>query len=650
MDKKKTIVIMAALWAFVAVQGQEETPTIYTQHFNDSIANIAESFGDQDFQDAIRGLVVALDEQNNPVVNGKKLYNPETWTFLKGKAPGTVNPLLWRQAQLNSVAGLYEVVKGKIYQVRGLDIANITFVRSDKGWVVIDASTSIETAVTAMALIEKYVAKLPVKAVVITHSHVDHFGGVAGILEKAVNRDEQIPVIAPAEYFKNSAYENVLAGIPMRRHGGFMFGSSLPRNQYGFVTSGLGGGLTQYSSTNVLSPATKEINTQGETLTIDGLQLDFIPAPNSEAPSEMLVYIPRYKALQSAEDINHTLHNLLTPRGAKIRNGLLWSKYIDEVIVKYGGEAEVTLGSHHWPVWGQRQVVNFWEKQRDLYRYIHDQTIYLANKGYTPNDISNRIKLPAALDTVSANREYYGTVSFNARSQYELYFGFFDGNPANLNPLPSREEAVKIIEAIGGTQQALRRGQEAYDSGEYRWAATLLNKLVFAQPDEQAARRLLAKTYTQLAYQAESAPWRNFYLMGAKELLDGKPKYLRETDYGRDYSTLTPSLFFDAIATRIDGYRKESFTTTVAVHLNDTNEDIALIFKNGVLNNRTLFSGVEEVSITGNKEDIFRLFAKGVTLQELGNKVTIEGKRAQLDKLLDIIEVPSLDFNIVESN
>lgn len=649
--KKKSLLVSFFAWILpsVVLAQYSAEPSKYTRAFNDSVAHVAAAFGDQDFKDAKRGFIATLDVKTNPKVNGKQLYDLHSWDFLKGEAPATVNPVLWRQAQLNSLTGLYEVVPNKIWQVRGLDIANITFIRSKTGVIVIDTGTSSESAQTAYSLLKQHIGDLPLRAVVITHSHIDHFGGLQGILQSRTNLSDSIPIIAPQDYFNNSQTENVLAGIPMSAHSKFMFGGTLPRSAKGFVTAGLGSSLSQTSFTNTLLPATREIAEPEESIVIDGLQLDFWSAPDSEAPSEMLVYIPQYHALQSAEDINHTLHNLLTPRGAKIRNGLLWSKYIDNVISKYGNDVEVSLGSHNWPVWDNKNVVTYWEKQRDLYRYIHDHTLYLANKGYTPDDISHYIKLPRALASYSADREYYGSVSFNARSQYELYFGFFDGNPANLNPLSPAIESKKIVEAIGGEDKAVAIAQKAYDQGDYRWASTLLNKVVFANPSCQKARNLLASAYTQLGYQAESAPWRNFYLTGAKELLSKD----NVKTFGKRYlsSALSPDQFFDVIATRINGYAYDQNDLNINIFVTDSKEKLSVIYKNGVLSNRK-GSWIEksDVTLEITKGDLFTLFTNETNVEHLRsqNKLKVEGDIERLNEFLSHIEQPQTNFNIVE--
>lgn len=621
----------------------------YTRAYNDSIAKVVAGFGDEDFQNANRGLIARYDEKTNPVVNGKPLFNLSTWDFLNKQAPATVNPALWRQSQLNSIHGLFEVIPGKIWQVRGYDIANLTFVRTAHGYVIIDVGTTEDGTAASYALVKKYVGDLPIKAIIITHSHADHFGGINGILKNCSQQATDIPIIAPQDFFTNSVSENVLAGIPMLRRSSYMFGGHLQVGEQGTVGSGLGNGLRLTTYTTALQPATQEIQKDIERQTIDSMEFVFHLAPNSEAPSEMLVYIPQYKALQQAEDINHTLHNLLTPRGAKIRNGLAWSKYIDNIIRRYGSDVEVSLGSHNWPVWGNANILRFWEKQRDLYRYIHDQTLYLANLGYTSNEISNIIKLPKAISSFTADREYYGTASFNARSQYELYFGFFDGNPANLNPLSPEDEGSRYVKAIGGEKAVLQQASEAYNTGDYRWAVSLLNKLVFANPKNKEARSLLANTYSQLAYQAESAPQRNFYLTGAKELLN--EHQATQVYKPRSNEALSPSLYFDAIATRINGYKSDAYDITVNIEITDTGDKLALILRNGALTNRADYQ-LESANVTlaTTKKQLYSLFNKEISLNELQKQgiIQLSGNKEALASLFSLLEAPNYSFNIIE--
>lgn len=623
----------------------------FTRAYNDSIAKVVESFGREDFENANRGFIARYDDKTNPVVNNRKLISLDAWQFLDKEAPATVNPALWRQSQLNSIHGLFEVLPGKIWQVRGYDLANVTFVKTNTGYVVIDAGTNEQGTAAGFALLKKHVGDQPIRAIIITHSHGDHYGGVNGILKNVANPHDSIPIIAPKDFFINSVQESVLAGIPMGRRAGFMFGGSLKKDERGSVGAGLGNGLPINAGGSVLLPATYEIQSDYERLTIDGVQFDFHLALNSEAPSEMLVYIPQYKVLQQAEDINHTLHNLLTPRGAKIRNGLAWSKYIDNVLQQYGDKVDISIGSHHWPVWGNDKVIELWEKQRDLYRFIHDHTLYLANQGLTPNEISNRIKLPLAISSYTADREYYGTASFNARSQYELYFGFFDGNPVNLAPLDPETEGKKYVEAIGGPVHVLNIASKAYDKGDYRWAASLLNKLVFAEPANKPARKLLAETYSQLAYQSESAPYRNFYLTGAKELLAEPQQERQLPPRGRSHEALTPTLFFDVIATRINGYANDRQDLTVNIETTDTKDQIALILKNGALTNRPGYLlPTAQVTVKTDKASLYSLFSKTQSLSDLqtAGKLQLSGAQQVIETLLSLLETPNTAFNIVE--
>lgn len=414
--------------------------TSFTKEANEKVKKELPLTNRQDFDDATRGFIATLNIPYIQGEDGKVAYDLQAWSFLDKEAPATVNPSLWRQSQLNKIHGLFEVLPNQIYQIRGFDIANMTFVRSQNGWIVIDVLTSKESAQAGYSLIKEHIADLPIEAVIITHPHADHFSGLEAILESAPNKDKsKIEIIAPQGYFSDAISENLIAGVAMQRRARFMFGPLLPKNPKGNIGSGLG--QVTSSGKKVIPLPTKEIPTEGETLKIDGITMEFISVPGAEAPSEIMVYFPQMKAFCVAEEINHTMHNLLTPRGAKVRDGQLWSKYIDQAIVNYGDQVEVSFSTHHWPTWGNTNVISYWEKQRDMYRYLHDQTLHLANKGYTPKEIAEMIKLPKSISQDFANREYYGTISHNTKSQYQMYFGWFDGVPANLNPLPPPKKA-----------------------------------------------------------------------------------------------------------------------------------------------------------------------------------------------------------------
>lgn len=640
--------LIATSHLFVCAQNTE--PSRFTKQANEQVLKTLPFDNKQDFEDATRGFIATIDEPAITGENGKEVYGLAVWDFLKQEAPASANPSLWRQGQLNRIHGLFEVLPGKIYQIRGFDLANMTFVRSDNGWIVIDVLLSKETALAGYNLLKKHVADLPVKAVIYTHPHVDHFAGIDAILENAPNQPNSIEIIGPKGFFEEAVSENLMAGVAMGRRATYMYGRSLPKNEKGNIGTGLG--QTTAVGTSGLVPPTREISEEGETLRIDGVEIDFMSVPGAEAPVEIMMFFPEMKAFCVAEEINHNLHNLLTLRGAKVRNGQLWSKYIDKAIVKCGDQVEVSFSTHHWPTWGNKQIVGYWEKQRDLYRYLHDQTLHLANQGYTPREIAEMIKLPGAIANEFANRGYYGTVSHNVKAQYQMYFGWFDGVPANLNPLPPTEEGKKYVEAIGGEEAVMEKAKEAYNQGEYRWTATLLNNLVFANPNHKAARQLLADTYSQLGYQAESGPWRNFYLTGAQELtvgIAGKGK--TSSNIARMSQNLSLEMLFDMLAIQINGEKAADKDIIINVSLTDTKEQATLILKNGALSNRIgILHAAPTVSLKGDKQTIYTSFTQpeSIMANMQAKKLSVVGRLESLKDLFATFEAPDSYFNIIE--
>lgn len=601
-----------------------------------------------DFRDAQRGFIGTIEQSQILNEDGSVAFDLASWDFLDAEAPATVNPSLWRQSQLNKTHGLFEVVPNKIYQIRGFDLANMTYVRSEHGWVIIDVGTSKACAKAGFDLVKKHLGDLPVEAVIFTHPHVDHYAGIEAIIEGAPNKD--FPIIAPKGFFEHAISENATAGTTMGRRALYMYGSLLPKGEKGTVGSGLG----QVNSIGEQSNAVPsvEISHTGEKLTIDGLDMEFIFAESTEAPCEVMIYFPRYKAFCTAEEMNHNLHNLLTLRGAQVRNGRNWSKAIDEAVRLYGDKVEVSFGTHHWPTWGNGNIVAFWENQRDLYRYLHDQTLHLANKGYTPVEIAEMIKLPESLDKQFYNRGYYGTVSHNVKAQYQLYYGWFDGNPANLNPLPPAELGLKYVEAMGGVENVLKIARSAYDAGEYRWGATLLNNLVFARPDNKEARELLAKTYDQLGYQSESGPWRNFYLTGALELREGANKSIYPINITAEMLSMTDEEeLFDLLAVQIDGEKAAGEELVINLTFKDRNKYATLILKNGALTNRIGFKSPQATAdISINKIDFINIMMGNMTLEDLvkDKKAEVKGKATVLLDLLKCTGKPDKHFNIIE--
>ena len=399
-----------------------------------------------DFERAKRGFIASFDDGKITKADGSPVYDFGAYDFLKAEAPDTVNPSLWRQSQLNAMHGLYKVRDG-IYQVRAYDLSNITFIEGESGWIVIDPLISASTAARAKALIDRELGTKPISAVIFTHSHADHFGGVKGLVSEE-DIENGVQIIAPKDFVFEAVSENILAGNAMSRRASYMFGGLLPKGPAHQV--GVGLGQTISSGDLGLYQPTLEVEETGEVHNIDGVEMEFIMAMGAEAPSEFMFYMPGFKAFCQAEIINHTLHNMYTPRGAKVRDGRLWSGYIDEAIYKYAEKTDITFGSHHWPIWGSDEVTTFWEGQRDLYRFIHDQTVRLANMGYTLHEIPEKLNMPDGIAKQFANRDYYGTLSHNSKSQYQLYYGYFDGNPANLDPLPPVAEAKKFVDYVGG--------------------------------------------------------------------------------------------------------------------------------------------------------------------------------------------------------
>ena len=477
-------------------------------------------FGDRaDFEDAKRGFIATLPDGIIPGPGDRPAFNTNAYDFLKSdQVPPTVNPSLWRQAQLNAINGLFKVTE-RVYQVRGLDIANLTIIEGDSGLILIDPLLSNETAKAALDLYLKNRPAKSVAAVIYTHSHADHFGGAKGVISEDDAKSGKIKVIAPDKFMEHAVAENVIAGNAMARRAQYQFGSALPVGDKAQIDTGLGKALAR--GTISLIPPNDLIKQSYETRTIDGVEIEFHLVPGSEAPSEMILYFPQFKLLNMAEDATHNMHNLYTIRGAEIRDGRLWSRYISEAIERYGDKTDIVIAQHHWPMWGNERIVGFLKKQRDLYKFIHDQSVRLMNHGLTSTEIAERLKLPQSLANDWASRGYYGTLSHNAKAVYQFYLGWYNANPADLNPLPRAEDARKQVEYMGGAEATIKRAREDYKAGQYRWVASVMSKVVFADPANKEARDLGADALEQLGYQSEAATWRNAYLLGALELRNG---------------------------------------------------------------------------------------------------------------------------------
>jgi alkyl sulfatase BDS1-like metallo-beta-lactamase superfamily hydrolase len=534
----------------------------------------------QAFEDARRGFIAALPDAMVRNEDGTPAWSMQPYAFLdEERAPDTVNPSLWRQARLNAIHGLFKVTEG-IYQVRGMDLANMTIVEGETGLIIIDP---LLTPATARAALDLYLANRPHKpvvAVIYSHSHIDHFGGVKGVINAEDVAAGKARVYAPAGFMQHAVSENVIAGNAMSRRALYMYGLLLPPGERGHVDTGLG--KTLGHGTHTLIPPTDSIGENG-VQRIDGVDIEFHMAQGSEAPSEFMMYFPARRVLNTAEVTSQHMHNIYTIRGAEVRDAARWSRYIDEVRESFGERTEVLIGQHHWPLWNGEDARHFLGVQRDLYKFIHDQSVRLMNHGYRPGEIAETIQLPASLANEWSVRGYYGTLRHNARAIYQKYLGWYDANPANLNPPTPQETARKTIEYMGGMQQVLERARADFARGEYRWVASVMNQAVFAEPDNREARELQADALEQLGYQAESGPWRGAYLTGAQELRQGTPE-LGASALGDDLlQALDTGMFFDLLGVRLNGPKAEGKHIILNWRFTDSGETYRVNLQNSTL-------------------------------------------------------------------
>lgn len=624
-------------------------PTQFTADANAAFGKTLPLADQQDFEDAKHGLVLSDPDVLIPgaTPDAPPIWDTKAYGFISGDAPESVNPSLWRQAKINGIHGLFEVADG-VHQVRGYDISNMTIIRGQTGLILVDPLTAQETAAAALALARRKLGDAKITAVIFTHSHVDHFGGIAGVLPDAASQ-QGVRILAPAGFIDEATSENVLAGVAMGRRAVFMYGMPLARSPRGHVDTGLGKGPAR-GTVGILEP-TETIDATGQELVIDGVRFVFQFAPHSEAPTELTFYLPEKKAWCAAEIVTHTLHNLYTLRGAKVRDAMLWSGYIDDALQRFG-DAEVVFASHHWPVFGNDRARDLLAKQRDLYRFLHDQTLRLANQGLGPEEIAETIALPASLAQVFADRDYYGTVRHDAKAVYQMYFGWYDGNPANLDPLPPVEASKNYVDAMGGAGEALRKGREAAARGDYRWAAMLLNHVVFAQPDNAEARETLAGVYDQLGYRAESGPWRDVYLTGALELRKGV------SGGGIDLASaagllnhLPAGRFFDSLATRVDPAKADGKSSTVNFVFTDLGETHVVSLGNSVLHHWQRDADPNAVAtVTLTRAFLVQLATGQAGLREMifSDDLEVDGSRMELLAFFSVFDrATGGDFPIV---
>jgi alkyl sulfatase BDS1-like metallo-beta-lactamase superfamily hydrolase len=596
-----------------------------------------------DFADADRGFIGALTPCVVKAADGRVIWDNDAYSFLTGDAPPSVHPSLWRQSTLTAKQGLYEVVPG-IYQVRGLDLSNISFVEGDTGLIVIDPLVSTEVAAAALQLYRTHRGDRPVVAVIYTHSHVDHFGGVLGVTSQADVDAGKVAVLAPEHFTEHVVQENVYAGPAMARRATYMYGTLLPVGPRAHVGCGLGQAPSQGEIALIVP--TVDIATTGETHTIDGVEIEFQMAPGTEAPAEMHFYFPQFRALCMAENATHNLHNLLTLRGALVRDPHAWSGYLTEAIDKFADRTDVVFASHHWPTWGRERVVDFLSLQRDLYSYLHDQTLRLLNQGHTGAEIAETFQMPPALDKAWHTHGYYGSVSHNVKAVYQRYMGWFDGNPARLWPHPPEALATRYVDAIGGIDRVVELAQQAFDAGDFRWAATLLDHAVFTDSTHDGARTLLADTLEQLAYGAENATWRNFFLSGTTELREGNFGTAAQTNSPTLLSQLTPEQIFDGLAININGPRAWGMDLAIDVSLTDRNCNYRLALRNGVLVHRRVPADSATAAVTVKLDTAFRLLI--AAMGDLASPgLEVSGDQAALQQLLGVLERPDPAFNII---
>ena len=598
----------------------------------------------EDFADANRGFIGTIPGGKIADPSGRVFWDMSAFAFATGPAPDTVNPSLWRQAQLNGMHGLFEVTPG-VYQVRNFDLSNITFIEGERGFVVIDPLISSETAAAALALMRQHRGDKPVTAVIYTHSHVDHYGGVRGVLSDA-DIAAGLQIIAPDGFLKEAVSENVLLGNAMNRRATYMYGSLLPRGPRGHVDAGLGKAVSMGQVS--LVPPTHSVMTTGERMVVDGVEIVFQVTPDTEAPAEMNFFFPQFGALCMAENCSCHLHNIYTPRGAQVRDAKSWSHYINEAIDLFAADTKVLFASHHWPRWGAGKAEGFLRKQRDLYKYIHDQTLRMANHGLNATEIGEALALPPSLAAEWYTRGYYGTLNHNAKAVYQRYLGWFDGNPANLHKLPPVEAGQRYVDLAGGAAALLAKARLAFEEGDYRWVAELVNHLVFADPTNEEARLLQAEALEQMGYQAESGPWRSFYLTGAQEL-----RYLRPPSAtprqaaGNQLRSLPADALLDSLSVRLNGDKAGAADLSMTLAFTESGETFALTVENAVLHHTAGKVPGPTVSLTC--AILVQLVLGETTLEAAisSGSVSIEGPKAPLETLLSWLDRFDFWFEIV---
>lgn len=651
MSRLSAAVLLAGLCPGLLVAAEQpKPPTTFTEAAQ---AQVRQSlpFNDRaDFDRVEKGLIKRPDNLVIKNDDGSVAWQLGAYDFLKATQDiPSVNPSLLRQAQLNLSYGLFKVTDG-IYQVRGYDLANTTFIEGKTGWIVIDTLTTPATSKAAYALVSQELGQKPIRAIIYSHAHVDHFGGVKGLVSQEQVDKGEVQIIAPKGFMEAAIKENVMAGNAMIRRATYQYGTVLPKGPQGQVDMAIGKGVA-HGPLSIIAP-TKLIDGELQDLEIDGVPFTFQNTPGTESPAEMNVWLPQQKALLMAENVTATLHNLYTLRGAETRDPLGWSKYINEALHRFGDKAEVMFAVHNWPRWGHEDIVHTLEKQRDMYGYLNDQTLHLANNGVTINQIHERLKVPPELANEWFNRGYHGSVSHNVRAVVNKYLGYYDSNPATLNPLAPEDSAKKYVEFMGGADHLLQMAKASFDKGEYRWVVEVVNKLVFADPSNQAARNLQADALEQLGYQAENAGWRNSYLVAAQELRNGVPRNLPSLRVSNPdaLAAMDTGLLFDYLGVRMNAQKAEGEDFSINLVLPDRNEQYLLELKNSHLNN---IKGVQSENagqtVTIDRADLNRLMLKEVSPVRLvfEGKLKSSGNPLLLAKLFGLLEDFDFWFDVV---
>ena len=621
-----------------------------TQQANAAVLKQLPFSDKRDFEDAKRGFVGTDENLSIPDADGKRpVWNLTAYDFLKAdKAPDTVNPSLWRIAQLNMNNGLFKVTD-RVYQVRGYDLSNMTIIEGDTGLIITDPLISPETAKAALELYYKHRPKVPVVAVIYTHSHLDHYGGVKGVVDEADVKSGKVKILAPQGFLEEAVSENVYAGTAMSRRAVYMYGTLLPRGVQGQVDGGLG--KTTSIGLPTLIPPTDTITKTGETRTVDGVQMVFQMAPGTEAPAEMLIWYPQFKMLNAAEDATHTLHNLYTLRGAQVRDAKQWWKTLNEAIDTYGNQVQVVIAQHHWPTWDNKRIVPYLQNQRDMFKYLHDQTLNLANKGYTSVEIAEQIRLPDGIGNQWYNRGYYGSVNHDAKAVYQRYLGWYDSNPAHLYRLPPTDAAKRYIDMMGGADAAVTKAKAYFDKGDYRWVAEVMSQAVFADPNNKAARELGADALEQLGYQTENPTWRNEFLSGAFELRNGPMKLPMGGVASPDtVQAMDAEMLLDYAGIRLDGAKAGG--KTININWNDTagSDKYALELRNGVLiysKGKQLPKADATLNMPKNAFAATLMGATTLDKQVQDGHAKIDGSTAKVNELLGLFDTFDVNFNIV---